>query len=143
MVRVDGKTIHFGRVLVVDDSPRSLEATSRSVAAAYGCVVDTATSAQDALAKVDAASYDAVLTELMLPHVDGWQLIARLRAREVRRQADDGPHHPDRKRLLIGVVSRVAESLAQDSTFGADLVASKPFDPELLRQAALWTATAN
>jgi two-component system OmpR family response regulator len=67
------------RVLVVEDEPDLL----RVVAATLredGYAVDTASDGEDALFKATAWDYDAVLLDVMLPKLDGWSVLKRMRA---------------------------------------------------------------
>ena len=70
------------RVLVVEDEPDLL----RVVAATLredGYAVDTAADGEDGLYKATAWEYDAVLLDVMLPKLDGWSVLRRMR--EVKR----------------------------------------------------------
>jgi two-component system chemotaxis sensor kinase CheA len=66
------------RVLVVDDSitTRSLE---KSVLEAHGFDVVLAVDGMDGLAKLRETSVDAVITDLMMPRMDGFQLLENIR----------------------------------------------------------------
>jgi CheY-like chemotaxis protein len=68
-------------VLVVEDNPNVLEATSYLIEAAFGCTVLVASSCAEAIALIDAGSrVDVIFSEAVLPGKDGLTL-ARL-ARE-------------------------------------------------------------
>ena len=70
------------RVLVVEDEPDLL----RVVAATLredGYAVDTAADGEEALYKATAWEYDAILLDVMLPKLDGWSVLQRMR--EVKR----------------------------------------------------------
>ena len=70
------------RVLVVEDEPDLL----RVVAATLredGYAVDTAADGEEALFKATAWDYDAVVLDVMLPKLDGWSVLRRMR--EVKR----------------------------------------------------------
>ena len=68
-------------VLAIDDEPDAL-AMVTEVLEAVGARVTTAHSAEDALSKLTADVPDVVLTDLGMPRMDGFQLIARLRQHE-------------------------------------------------------------
>jgi two-component system chemotaxis sensor kinase CheA len=66
------------RILVVDDSitTRSLE---KSVLEAHGFDVVLAVDGVDAMAKLRESAIDAVITDLMMPRMDGFQLLENIR----------------------------------------------------------------
>lgn len=67
------------RVLVVEDEPdllRVIAATLRE----DGYAVDTAADGEEALYKATAWDYDAVVLDVMLPKLDGWSVLRRMRA---------------------------------------------------------------
>jgi len=68
-----------GNILVVDDSitTRTME---KSILAANGYDVTIAVSAEDALEKTAAASFDLVISDVEMPGLNGFELTARLRA---------------------------------------------------------------
>src|SRR5205085_1255195 len=70
--------IPLPRVLVVDDS-RSVRETAMRVLARGGYQVDAAPDGADAWALLLERRYDVVVTDLELPRVDGYELIARVR----------------------------------------------------------------
>jgi len=80
-----------------------------------GYAVDTAADGEDGLYKAQSLDYDAVVLDVMLPRLDGWQLLDRLRESKktpvLMLTARDAP--PDRVRGLDG---------------GADDYVVKPFD---------------
>jgi two-component system, OmpR family, response regulator len=66
------------RILIVEDEPDLL----RSVAQALreeGYAVDTAADGEDGLYKAENYEYDTIVLDVMLPKLDGWEILARLR----------------------------------------------------------------
>ncbi len=67
-------------VLVVDDEPAVRQVLAAAIAkAGYG--VDSAASAAQALAKLESASFDVVLSDVFMPVMDGIELLKQARAR--------------------------------------------------------------
>lgn len=66
------------RVLVVEDEPDLLASLARSLRDA-GYAVDTAANGEDGLFNAESIDYDAIVLDVMLPRLDGWQVLARLR----------------------------------------------------------------
>ena len=66
------------RLLVVEDEPDLLAGLARALRK-QGYAVDTATDGEDGLYKAESTDYDAIVLDVMLPRLDGWQLLARLR----------------------------------------------------------------
>lgn len=91
----------MARILVVDDDPDILEALELALSSGHDVVV--ARDGQDALERLDAAGdVDLVLLDLMMPRMNGGELVHALRARgvivpviiasaahDVRRQAEE------------------------------------------------------
>src|SRR5262245_29375585 len=69
-----------GRILVVDDE-ESIADSFRAVLQEEGYTVRTAGSASRAMAEVDRAEYDLGFVDLMLPDMDGLELLKKLKTR--------------------------------------------------------------
>src|SRR5579862_1252083 len=65
------------RILVVDDDPQELEALS-NIVCALGYKPETAANGAEALEKLGSEPVDAILTDLMMPVMDGFQLLKSL-----------------------------------------------------------------
>src|SRR5436190_413951 len=102
------------RILVVEDEPRLLRNLAKALREA-GYAVDTAESGDDGLFKAETYDYDAMVLDVMLPQLDGWEVLTRLRKQKrtpvLMLTARDGPK--DRVRGL---------------DTGADDYLIKPFD---------------
>jgi two-component system OmpR family response regulator len=70
------------RVLVVDDEAKLASLLQRRLRHA-GLGVDVAPTGEDAIARATATEYDAIVLDLMLPGVDGFETCRRLRAEGV------------------------------------------------------------
>src|SRR5262245_35650605 len=68
-------------VLVVDDDPRQRLMLSEMVSS-LGYSVETAEDGQDALAKMDAGAYSVLITDLVMPRMDGFQLLRTMIERD-------------------------------------------------------------
>ena len=66
------------RILVVEDEPDLLRSLAQALRE-EGYAVDTAADGEEGLYKAESWDYDAVVLDVMLPKLDGWQLLARLR----------------------------------------------------------------
>src|SRR4051794_23903335 len=73
------------RILIVDDEPDILHAFERMLTS-EGHDTQRALSADEALELLDRTSFDLVMTDLTMPRVDGFELLARM-----RRRGDDTP----------------------------------------------------
>jgi len=66
------------RILVVEDEPRLLSNLAKALREA-GYAVDTADAGDDGLFKAQTNSYDAIVLDVMLPRLDGWGVLEKLR----------------------------------------------------------------
>lgn len=69
------------KILLVDDEKDFVEALAERMRG-RGMDVETATSAEEALAKVEAAPFDAVILDLQMPGMDGLAALKVLKARD-------------------------------------------------------------
>ncbi len=66
------------RILVVEDEPRLLRNLAKALREeAYA--VDVAAAGDDGLYKAESYDYDAIVLDIMLPRLDGWEVMERLR----------------------------------------------------------------
>ena len=80
-----------GRVLIVDDDSDLLQALPEALRLRMGEVtVDTADSGPAALDRIAARDYDAIVTDIKMPGMDGLELLAEIRT-----------HRPDTPTLMI------------------------------------------
>ncbi|MFV1994751.1 MAG: response regulator transcription factor [Verrucomicrobiales bacterium] len=69
------------RVLVVEDEPDLLAAVAKAMREA-GYAVDTAEDGEEGIYKAETWDYDAILLDVMLPGLDGWEVLERLREKK-------------------------------------------------------------
>jgi two-component system, OmpR family, response regulator len=67
------------RLLIIEDEA-DLLATLAKVLREEGYAVDTAADGEDGLFKAESWDYDAIVLDVMLPRLDGWEVLRRLRA---------------------------------------------------------------
>lgn len=120
-VGVKGNAQTAADILVVDDDPVALHLVEAILTSA-GHTVHTATNGREALQMVLEHQPQAMLTDLLMPSVDGLQLIRTLRETEIGRF------------LYIIVVSALEDKANQLEAFnaGADDFLVKPVDHALL-----------
>jgi len=69
------------RLLVVEDED-DLRRTVEQALREEGYAVDTAAEGKDGLYKAETWDYDAILLDVMLPEMDGWEILNRLRKKK-------------------------------------------------------------
>jgi two-component system, OmpR family, response regulator len=119
------------RVLVVEDEP-DLRASVVKALREDHYAVDEAADGEAGLLKAEDASYDAVVLDIMLPGIDGWELLRRLRA--------------SRKTPVLFLTARDSvQDRVRGLDAGADDYLVKPFDLDelLARLRALIRRAAN
>jgi excisionase family DNA binding protein len=110
-------------ILIVDDDP-GLRAFVRASLELEGYVVKEAGNAEEGLAAVDDEAPDLVLLDVMMPQVDGWEM---LRQMQERHGAGTIP-----VLMFSGKVDAGAEATER----GAQGFVGKPFDPQQLIASA-------
>lgn len=104
------------RVLIVEDEPRLAENIARGLREAAAYAVDVVHDGEAGLSAIQANPYDAVILDLMLPKLDGMQVLQRIR------QA--GRRTP----VLVLTARDDKESVIALLNAGADDYLTKPFD---------------
>jgi DNA-binding response OmpR family regulator len=102
------------RVLVVDDEPRIVDFVSRALSA-EGFQVDDAQDGMRALELAKTGSYELVVLDLLLPHLDGVSVLEDLME-----------SRPDQRVLVLSALSDV-ETKVRCLEVGASDYLSKPF----------------
>src|SRR5262245_8346082 len=69
------------RILIVEDEPDLLASLARTLRE-EGYAVDTAEDGEEGLYKAESWDYDAVVLDVMLPMLDGWGVLQKLRAKK-------------------------------------------------------------
>jgi DNA-binding NtrC family response regulator len=108
-----------GRVLVVDDELAMGEFLQQGLQA-FGFTAEPSTSASEALARLRAADFDAVVTDLHMPRIDGLELCREVTAR-----------HPDVPVLVLTAFGTY-EAAVEAIRAGAYDFVSKPVELETL-----------
>jgi CheY-like chemotaxis protein len=72
--------IHEWKVVLVDDEPDSLNLI-HDILALHGAEVYGAASGEEGLARLAASTPTLIVLDLAMPHPDGWDLLAEIRAR--------------------------------------------------------------
>ncbi len=102
------------RILVVEDEPDLLSSLAKAIRE-EGYAVDTAEDGEEGLYKAESWEYDAVVLDVMLPKLDGWGLLQKLR-----------------KSKKVPVLMLTARHASRDRVRGLDTGADdyvvKPFD---------------
>jgi signal transduction histidine kinase len=109
------------RILVVDDEPLNRILLSTSLQEA-GYLVETAEDGQEALDMVRARPFDAVLLDLIMPRMDGYQVLAEMKQDAALRRTP----------VIVVSSSDEIDSIVRCIEMGATDYLSKPFDPVLL-----------
>ena len=66
------------RILIIEDEPDLLASLARALRE-EGYAVDTANNGEDGLFNAESYDYDAIVLDVMLPKLDGWEILKRLR----------------------------------------------------------------
>jgi two-component system copper resistance phosphate regulon response regulator CusR len=104
----------MARLLVVDDEPRITRFVSRALTS-HGYTVDTARCGEDALAMSSKQEYALIILDLLLPGIDGYDVLSELLAAD------------DRTRVLVLSAVGDAQSRVQCLRMGAVDYLAKPF----------------
>jgi signal transduction histidine kinase len=110
-----------GRILVVDDERLNRILLSTNLEES-GYTVETAEDGRQALQMLGAQSFDAVLLDLIMPRMDGYQVLAEMKRDALLR------------RIPVIVISSMdeMESIVRCIEMGATDYLAKPFNPVLL-----------
>ena len=111
-----------GRVLVVEDEPINRDLLSRRLAQ-QGYTVVTAENGRKALETLGEQSFDLVLLDIMMPEMNGYQVLQRMKSDPARR---------DIPVIMISALDDI-DSVVRCVEIGADDYLSKPFNPVLLK----------
>jgi two-component system OmpR family response regulator len=107
------------RLLIVEDEPDLRSGLARALRD-EGYAVDAVDNGEDGLFNAESTDYDAVILDVMLPRLDGWEVLRRLRRSK-------------RTPVLMLTARDQSRDRVKGLDTGADDYVVKPFDlPELL-----------
>jgi two-component system, chemotaxis family, response regulator PixH len=114
----------IGKILLVEDSPSELELMSYYLQDS-GCEIIKAASAKEALEKVVAEQPDAIVTDIVMPGMSGFELCRSLK------------RNPSTQKLPIVICSSKNQEIDKfwGMRQGANVYLTKPYTREELLQA--------
>jgi PAS domain S-box-containing protein len=125
----DGPDVRLGgtRVLVVDDD-LGICRTLKEILQQDGCEVETAQDGAEALEQLGAREFDVVLTDVVMPHMDGHELYLAIQRR-----------WPGLPVLMMTAFHYDKDHIIKRSRVAGlgTVIFKKPVDPERLRRAIL------
>jgi excisionase family DNA binding protein len=120
-----GKPKDGPTVLVVDDDPAVRQLVRLSLEL-EGYLVKEAAGAEEGLSAVESEPPDLILLDVMMPHVDGWEMLRQIQER-----------HGAGSIPIVMFSGKVdAQTAAQATERGASGFVGKPFDPQQLVEQA-------
>jgi class 3 adenylate cyclase/ActR/RegA family two-component response regulator len=111
-----------GLCLVVDDDPKNRDILSRQLLR-QGHKVDTAVNGREALEKIRANNFDLVFLDIMMPEMNGFQVLQHLKGDGCLR---------DLPVIMISALGEI-DVVARCISMGAEDYLPKPFNPVLLK----------
>lgn len=109
-------------LLVVDDNEMNRELLQRRLEA-FGHLVSTVEDGRRALERLTVEQYDLVLLDIMMPEVDGYEVLKSMRA---------DPKHKSTPVMMVTAVNDM-ENVVRCINMGANDYVAKPFDPNVLK----------
>lgn len=109
-------------ILVVDDNEMNRDVLSRRLQK-LGLATETAVDGREALAKLRAASFDLVLLDIMMPELNGYEVLQTMKSDPALR------HIPV---IMISAINEI-DSIVKCIDLGAEDYLTKPFNPTLLK----------
>jgi DNA-binding response OmpR family regulator len=111
-----------GELLIVDDDPANLDLLRRRLVR-QGYEVTTAGGGQEALDLLKQQSFDLVILDMMMPGVNGMQVLRRLKS------------DPQRQAIPVIMISALDDTdrVVECISLGAEDYVFKPFNPVLLK----------
>jgi adenylate cyclase len=120
--RTPESSVERGAILVVDDNEGNREMLARRLRR-QGYRVEAAADGRQALETLGRTSVDLVLLDVMMPEMDGYEVLQRLKTDSALRNIPV---------LMISALDEI-EGVVRCIELGAEDYLSKPFDPVLLR----------
>lgn len=111
-------------ILIVDDEEHILKALTRTFRHQQDWQVETFTRAEDALRRARSRLFDAVITDCVMPDIDGIQFLSELKSLQ-----------PDAARILLTGVVNVDTLMAAINEASAFRFFTKPWDDAQLIEA--------
>lgn len=106
-----------GRVLVVDDTENNRDVASRWLRR-NGFTVDTASDGLDALERIEKTAYDAVVLDVMMPGINGIEVLRKLRQ----------THPATELPVIMATAKDASGDVVEALTLGANDYVTKPLD---------------
>ena len=112
------------RILVVDDDP-GISRTLQEMLETDGCLVEVAEDGARALEKLAEAPFDLVLSDVVMPRMDGYELYHRVREK-----------YPDTPVLMMTAFHYDKDHIIKRSRMEGleGVIFKKPVDPDRLRR---------
>jgi len=112
------------RIMVVDDDP-GIRSTLQEILVASGCTVETAGNGEEALACVNRSYFDLLLTDVVMPKMDGHELYLELKQ-----------SHPQLPVLMMTAFHYDKDHIIKNSRMQGleGVIFKKPLDPDRLRE---------
>jgi PAS domain S-box-containing protein len=112
-------------VLVVDDDG-GIRSSLKELLQLSGCLVETAADGEDALEKLSSGAFDAVLSDVVMPRMDGYELYKTIHQR-----------WPDLPVLMMTAFHYDKDHIIKRSRMDglSGVIFKKPVDPDRLREA--------
>lgn len=109
------------KILLVDDDELILKVIQR-ILSKEGYIVKTAINGKEALELIEREKYDLLITDLMMPYSNGFEVISRFK------------QHPNAEGVPIIVISSVGteNAVREGLSIGADDYLRKPIMPDEL-----------
>lgn len=108
------------KILIVDDEEIVIRSCRRILGDSM-YVLDSTHDGQDALRKVDETEYDLIVLDIMMPGIDGLEVLQQVKER-----------HPDVDVIMMTGLSEI-QTAVKAMKLGAFDYLSKPFDPDELK----------
>ena len=108
------------KILIVDDEEIVIQSCLR-ILSDCSDVVDSVQDGQAALRKIDETQYDIVILDIMMPKMDGLEVLQQIKER-----------HPDVDVIMMTGLSQI-QTAVKAMKLGAFDYLSKPFDPDELK----------
>jgi DNA-binding response OmpR family regulator len=117
----EGRSLVKRKILVTDDEMPVVQIIKTNLEL-EGYEVLTASNGEEALQQVEAEKPDLIILDVMMPKMDGWEVLSRLKS---------NPATEDIPVVMLTALSQI-EDMDRGARLGNDCYLTKPFEPEEL-----------